>query len=128
MPSTSTNAGLGGRIATKRNLTIAAALLVGVPTASAFQVQFESQAGNFPLLMTLAVGVPTAYDGHWPQYEQTWKALAWILAACTVATVEFTGLYVTGTDVVGLSEFPAAAGAFLLTYLGGTAVLARWHR
>ena len=118
------------RATTQRNLTIFASILVAVPTAFVFQAHVAGGefAANFLLLMTLAVGVPSAYDEYWPQYEQTWNAIAWVLVAAVVATVEFTGLYLLGTEFVSLSPMVAAVGAFLVTDLGNLALLSARQR
>jgi len=125
MPSTSTVNRTYNWTTTQRNLTIFMAILVAVPTTYGFQsmVSGGGSAGDFLLLMTLAVGVPTAYDEYWPQYNQTWKAIAWVLAACFLVTIEFVGLYLIGTDYVGFSPFYASIGAFLVTDLGNFAWL-----
>lgn len=112
------------RLTTQRNATILAAIVVAIPTAYAFHSVTGSASGDFLLLFILGVGVPTAYDSHWPEYDRTWKAVAWTVAACAVATVEFVGLYLVGTRVLDQSELVAAVGAFLVTYLGDLAVLA----
>ncbi|MFB6171225.1 MAG: hypothetical protein ABEJ23_01740 [Haloarculaceae archaeon] len=124
MPSTSASTRLRDRVATQRNVTIVVAILVAVPTAYAVQSTVGSDAGGFLLLVTLAVGVPTAYDEYWPAYDRTWLAVAWVLAACAVAAVTFTALSLVGT-AVGLSPALAAGVAFLVTGLGGSALLAR---
>lgn len=110
---------------TQRNLTIFVAILVAVPTAYAFQTRTAGgeHVGNFLLLMTLAVGVPTAYDEYWPQYDRTWKALAWVVAACAIATTEFTGLYLVGVEIAELTPNHAAVGSFIVTDLGNVAWL-----
>lgn len=125
MPSTRSVSRIYEWATTQRNLTIFVAILVAVPTSYAFQsmVSGGGSTGDFLLLMTLAVGVPTAYDEYWPQYEQTWKAITWVLAACLVVTIEFVGLYLVGTDYVRLSPFYASIGAFLITDLGNLAWL-----
>lgn len=76
-------------------ITIFVTILVVVPTAYAFQsmVSREGLAGDSLLLMRLTVGVPTAYDKYWPHYNQTWKAIVWVLATGLVVTSEFVGLY-----------------------------------
>jgi len=104
---------------TQRNFTIFTAILVAIPAAYAFQttVGGAGQAGDFLLLVTLAVGIPSAYDEYWPPYDRTWKAVGWVLVACSVVTVEFTGLYLLGSRYLQLSPFSAAIGTFLLTDL-----------
>jgi len=130
MPSTSTVTRIYNWATTQRNLTIFVAILVAVPTAYGFQsiVSGGGSSGEFLLLMTLAVGVPTAYDEFWPRYNQTWKAIAWVLAACFVVAVEFVSLYFIGTEYVSLSPFYASTGAFLITDLGNLAWLSGRHR
>jgi hypothetical protein len=110
----------------QRNVTIFAAILVGVPTAYAFTRALDGGGGgDFLLLVTLAVGVPTAYDEYWPRYDRTWKAVAWVVLACAVAAAEFTGVYLVLDDVVALSPVAASVGAFLATTVGNAAWLAR---
>ncbi|WP_327054031.1 hypothetical protein [Halomicrococcus gelatinilyticus] len=116
------------RATTQRNVTIYLAILVAVPLASAFNTAVGGAQGGFLLLMTLAVGVPSAYDGYWPAYDATWKAVAWILAACAVVTVEFIGLYLAGTDLLSLSPFVASIVAFLVVDFGNLAWLSVMRR
>jgi len=125
MESQSTSSDISARLMTQRNLTIFTAILIAVPTAYAYHsmVGGNGQSGDFLLLMTLAVGVPTAYDEYWPRYEQTWKAIAWVLVACAIATIEFIGLYTAGAELADLSPFVASVGAFLITDLGNLAWL-----
>lgn len=119
MPSTSTVSRAYDWATTQRNLTILVAILVAVPTAYAFQSTIGGEsAGNFLLLVTLAVGVPTAYEEYWPHYDQTWKAIVWIVVACAVVTVEFVGLYLVGMEYVRLSSLRVSIGAFLVTDIG----------
>jgi len=115
---------------TQRNLTILTSILVAVPTAFVFQIQVAEGelAANFFLLMTLAVGVPSAYNDYWPQYDRSQKAIAWVLVAAVVATIEFTGLYLLGTEFMSLSPTVAAIGAFLVTDLGNLALLSARQR
>lgn len=112
----------------QRNATIVTAIVVAIPTAYAFHTVIGGTSGDFLLLMTLAVGVPQAYDEYWPRYDRTWTAVAWVLAACAVATGEFVGLHLLGVEVLALSPFLAGVGAFLLTYLGNLAWLSRRRR
>jgi len=130
MPSTSAVSGVFDRATTQRNLTIFVAILVAVPTAYAFQtiVAGGASVGDFLLLVTLAVGVPTAYDERWPRYNRTWKAVAWVVVACAVVAVEFAALYLVGTEYVGLDPAYASIGAFLVTDLGNLAWLSARQR
>ncbi|WP_276270552.1 hypothetical protein [Haloarcula litorea] len=116
MPSETRLDALAARVLTQRNAVIATAIAVAIPAAYAFYTLFGDGSGDFLLLMTLAVGVPTAYDGYWPQYDRAWKAVAWTLAACAVAGIEFAGLYVLGHVELRRSPFVAAVGAFLATW------------
>lgn len=125
MPTTGAVSRLREWATTQRTVTTLAALLVAMPTAYAFRSAVGGIAGGFLLLWTLGVGVPSAYRNYWPTYDRTWRAVAWVLVACAVATVAFTGLHVVGTAVAGLSPFLAAVGAFLVTYLGTFALLSR---
>lgn len=45
------------------------------------------------------------------------------MAACAVATIEFTSLYLTGTTFLNFSSLLASTGAFLVTDLGNFAWL-----
>jgi len=130
MSETSMASAVYRRATTQRNLTIFTSILVAVLTAFVFQTQVAGGefAANFLLLMTLAVGVPSAYDEYWPQYEQTWNAIVWVLVAAVVATVEFAGLYLLGTEFVSLSPTVAAVGAFLVADLGNLALLSARQR
>lgn len=129
MPS-STASRLYARAITRRNLTIFVAIVVALPTAYAFRstVGHGQRSGGFLLLLTLAVGVPTAYDEYWPDYDRTWKAVAWVLVACTVATAEFVGIYLAETALVGLPPVHAAVGAVLVTDVGNLAWLSVCRR
>ena len=125
MPSTSFGSRVTNWATSQRNLTIFVSIFTAFPLSYAFQsiVSERAAAGSFLLLVTLAVGVPTAYDEYWPHYEQTRKAITWVLAACLVVTIEFVGLYLIGTEYVRLSPFYASIGAFLITDLGNLAWL-----
>jgi hypothetical protein len=103
-----------------------AAIVVALAAGYAFEARFGAYAGSFLLLMLLGVGVPMAYDGYWSRYDRTWKAIVWVLVACVVATVAFVGLYLVGTGLLVLDPFLASVGAFLVTDLGGLALL--WAR
>ncbi|MFC7174428.1 hypothetical protein ACFQL0_15900 [Haloplanus litoreus] len=108
----------------QRNLTIFVSIFAAFPLSRIPINSFrECISGSFLLLVTLAVGVPTAYDEYWPQYDQTWKAIGWILLACAVVTIEFIGLYIVGTEYLDLTPLYASAGAFLVTDLGNLAWL-----
>ncbi|RXK48382.1 hypothetical protein [Halorientalis pallida] len=124
MPSHSNDARstLWDRATAQHNVAIYAAILVAVPTAYGFHTLLDASGGDFLLLMTLAVGVPTAYRDNWPVYDRTWKTVAWVLVACTVATAAFAGLFLAGTTVLALSPVPASVGAFLVTVGGVHAV------
>jgi hypothetical protein len=110
---------------TQRNLTILVAMLVAVPIGYGFRVVVSGGdfSGSFLLLMTLAVGVPSAYDEYWQKYERIGDAVAWVVAACLVATTEFTGLYLIGTEFADLSPLLGSIGAFLITDIGNIAWL-----
>jgi len=123
VPSTSVIARLYGRATTQRNVTIYVAILVSIPAAYLFQESVGGGGGDFLLLLALAVGVPTAYDEYWSPYDRTWKAVAWILVACVVAGLEFTGVYLVSVAALSLSPFAASAVAFLVTGLGNAAWL-----
>jgi hypothetical protein len=125
MPSTSVVSRVTNWATSQRNLTIFVSIFAALPLSYAFQsiVSESASAGSFLLLVTLAVGVPTAYDEYWPQYDQTWKAIGWILLACVVVTIEFVGLYIVGTEYINLTPLYASAGAFLVTDLGNLAWL-----
>lgn len=125
MSSTSTASKIYRWATTQRNLTIFVAIIVAVPMVYAVQsiVGGSELSGDFLLLMALAVGVPTAYDEYWPYYDQTWKAIMWICVTCVVATIEFTSLYLVGTEFVNLPPLFASISAFLITDLGNLAWL-----
>ena len=115
MPTTETVARLLGRATTQRNVSISTAIVVAVPLAYAFTLTFGYQ-GSLLLLLTLGLGVPTAYDDYWPAYDETRKTVVWVIVACGIAAVEFTGFYVIATAPLGLSSFVGSIGAFLLTW------------
>jgi hypothetical protein len=130
MPSTSESLGMREWMTTQRNLTILTAILVGVPTAYGFRWVFDEPglSGSFLLLMTLGVGVPTAYDEYWSKYDRARTAVAWTVTACVVATVEFTGFYLLGVELLDLAPLFASVGAFLVTELGNLSWLAVRNR
>ena len=130
MPSTSVVSRVTNWATSQRNLTIFVSIFAAFPLSYAFQsIGSESaSAGSFLLLVTLAVGVPTAYDEYWPQYDQMWKAIGWILIACIVVTIEFISLYIVGTEYINLTPLYASAGAFLVTDLGNLAWLSLRQR
>ncbi|WP_380676576.1 hypothetical protein [Salinigranum sp. GCM10025319] len=124
MPSSTVVTRLRDRLWTHRNLTIATAIVVGLLVTSGFSVAFDPD-GSFLLLLTVGVVVPTLYDEYWPQYDQGWKAVGWIVGASVVASGAFVSLYWVGTELAGLSPLLASVGAFVLTTVGGIAVLGR---
>lgn len=126
MPFTSTPARLRAWLTSQRNLTIFTAITIAIPVAYTFHDTFGADSGDFLLLFTLAVGVPTAFDEYWDPFDRTWKAIGWVGVACSLVTVLFTALYVAGT-MAGLSSFDSGVGAFLVTALGGLLVLG-WLR
>ena len=130
MPSTRFVSRVTDWVTSQRNLTIFVSILVAFPATYTFQslVSESASAGSFLLLITLAVGVPTAYDEYWPHYKQTWKAVLWILAACLIVTIEFSGLYIVGTEYVNLAPLYASTGAFLVTDIGNLVWLSVRHR
>mgnify|MGYP006302945469 CR=1 FL=1 len=129
MPSTATETddSLFDRATAQRNVVIYVAILVAVPTAYGFHTLVDAAAGDFLLLMTLAVGVPMTYDNYWPAYDRTWKAVGWVLVTCTAATAIFTGLYLAATDLLALSPFPASAATFAVTFAGIHGIGYLWH-
>ena len=72
----------------------------------------------------ILVGVPTAYDEYWSKYDRARTAVVWTVTACVVATVEFTGFYLLGVELLDLSPLFASVGAFLVTELGNLSWLA----
>ena len=100
MPSTSESLGITAWMTTRRNLTILTAILVGVPTA---------------------------YE-YWSKYDPARTAVAWTVTACVVATVEFTGFYLVGVELLGRSPLFASVGAFPVTELGNLSWLAVRNR
>lgn len=63
------------RIFTQQNAVILTAICFAIPIAYGFHIELGGSAGDFLLLMTLATGIPMAYDGYWPKYSKTWKAI-----------------------------------------------------
>lgn len=125
MPSANSPSGIYRWATAQRQLTIFAGVAAALPTAYAFRSAFGSGAGSFLLLVTLGVAVPTAYDEYWPAYERARAAVAWILAACVVATAAFVACYLVATGAARLGATLGAAVAFVLTNLGGFALLGR---
>jgi uncharacterized membrane protein YjjB (DUF3815 family) len=124
--STDSRESLRDRATAQRNVVVYAAILVAVPTAFAFHTLVGADGGDFLLLLTLAVGVPTSYNTYWPASDRTWRAVGWVLVTCALATAVYTGLYLAGTQLLSVSPFPASIAAFLVTFLGGQLALARW--
>ncbi len=112
---TETVARLRDRATTQRNVSIYVAIIVAVPLAYAFTLLFSYQ-GSLLLLLTLGLGVPTAYADYWPPYDDHWRVIGWVVAASTIATVEFTGVYVIATGRIHLSPFVGSITAFLITW------------
>ena len=115
MPSTVSR--LLARATTRRNVTIYVAILMGVLVAAGVERAVPAVDGpaSFLLLVTLAVGVPTVYDECGPAHDRTAPAVAWVLAGCVVAAVEFVAVYLAVGVLAGLSVTPAAAVAFVVT-------------
>lgn len=113
-------------ITDKRNLSILVAILVALPIAYGSRAATGVGMASFLLLLTLAVGVPTAFDHHWSSDGGPTDAVGWILVACGLATAVFSLLYVGGVELAGLDPVGAAMVAFLVTDLGGAALLALW--
>ena len=109
---------LWDRATAQRNVVIYAAVLVAVPAAYGFHVVFSGQEAGFLLLVTLGVGVPTAYNSYWPTYDRLWKTVVWVVGAAALSAAAFAGLFVAGTDLFALSAFPASASAFVVTAVG----------
>jgi hypothetical protein len=128
MPSTTPSERLYDWVTARRTVTIFAAILVAFPLVAASRTIVTDSAGRFLLLVTLAVGVPRVYEDRSFRHERTRTAVAWVVVACALATVEFTGLYLVGVDVVGLGPDLASVGAFLITTLGAVVVLAAIRR
>jgi hypothetical protein len=128
MPSTSAGSRFRAWATAQQQVVTLAAILVALPAAYAFHTTLGGSAGGLFLLLLLGVGVPTAYDDHWPAYDRTWQAVAWTLVACGVVAAAFTGLYVAGREWLALGTFPAAVGAFLATTLLNQAWLAARRR
>jgi hypothetical protein len=124
MPSSDVITRLRDRLWTQRNLTISVAIVVGLLVTYGFSVVFDPD-GSFLLLLTVGVVVPTLYDEYWSPYDQAWKAVGWVVGASAVASGAFASLYWVGSELVGLSPLAASVGAFLLTTIGGVAVLGR---
>lgn len=124
MPSSSFVTRLRDRLWTQRNLTITTAIVGGILVTYGFSVMFDPD-GSFLLLLTVGVVVPTLYDEYWSPYDQAWKAVGWIVGVSAVASGAFVSLYWVGSEVVRLSPLLASVATFLLTTIGGIAVLGR---
>jgi hypothetical protein len=112
-----------GQLLTQRNITIIVAIVIAIPVSFLFQSAFPGTAGSFLLLLTVGVSVPKAYDEYWPAYRQTWKAVVWIGGATAMTTVEFSGLFLLGSEVATMSASLSAGVAFLVVHLGNWAWL-----
>lgn len=104
------------RAVAQRNVVIYAGILVALPLLAAFGTAFDPD-GTFLLMLLIAVIVPSAYNEHWPGYDRTRQAVAWVLAVAAVAAGLFTGVYIAGTGPLALSPLHASAGAFLAASL-----------
>jgi hypothetical protein len=124
VPSSSFVTRLRDRLWTQRNLTITTAIVGGILVTYGFSVMFDPD-GSFLLLLTVGVVVPTLYDEYWSPYDQAWKAVGWIVGVSAVASGAFVSLYWVGSEVVRLSPLLASVATFLLTTIGGIAVLGR---
>jgi hypothetical protein len=122
VPSSSVVTRLRDRLWTRRNLTITTAIVGGLLVTYGFSVTFDPD-GSFLLLLTVGVVVPTLYDEYWSPYDQAWKAVGWIVGVSAVASGAFVSLYWVGSELVRLSPLLASVVAFLLTTIGGIAVL-----
>jgi hypothetical protein len=83
---------------------------------------------NLTVFTAILVGVPTAYDEYWSKYDRARTAVVWTVTACVVATVEFTGFYLLGVELLDLAPLFASVGAFLVTELGNLSWLAVRNR
>ncbi|WP_254829409.1 hypothetical protein [Haloglomus salinum] len=110
-------------VTAQQTVATLAAILVALPAAYAFETAFAGSSGSFLILMTLGVGVPMAYDEYWSSYDRMRTAVGWVLVACAVAAGAFVGCYLVGTGLLSLDPFLAGVGAFLVTDLGGLALL-----
>jgi hypothetical protein len=119
---------LEGQMLTQRNITIIVAIVIAIPVSFLFQSAFPGTAGSFLLLLTVGVSVPKAYDEYWPAYEKTWKAVFWIGSATAVTTIQFSGLFLLGSEVATMSASLSAGMAFLLVHLGNWAWLTHTSR
>jgi hypothetical protein len=124
VPSSDVATRLRDRLWTKRTLTISTAIVVGLLVTYGFSVVFGPD-GSFLLLLTVGVVVPTLSDEYWSPYDRAWKAVGWVVGASAVASGVFVSLYWVGSELVGLSPLLASAGAFLVTTIGGIAILGR---
>ncbi|MFB6123620.1 MAG: hypothetical protein ABEJ78_09200 [Haloferacaceae archaeon] len=125
MPSTRA-ARLSDWLTAPRNVAVFTAILVAVPTSYAF-ASTVGGGGDFLLLLTLAVGVPQAYVEYWPVDESAWRAAAWVVVACAVATAGFVAVFLAGRRLASLSPLYASVAAFLVVDVGGLAALS-WRR
>ena len=119
------------RVATTENLTVVAAILLSLPLTYAASTVFGYSDGAALLLLTIAVGVPRAYNEQWPAGESTLRAVGWVLGAGVLTTGAFAACYFAGTGLVSLSEAPASAVSFVLTMgglEGATPLLVAWRR
>ncbi len=119
---------LEGQPLTQRNITIIVAIVFAIPVSFLFQAIVSGTAGSVLLLLTVGVSVPKAYDEYWPAYKQTWKAVLWVGSAAALTTVEFSGLFLLGSEVATMSPSLSAGVAFLGVHLGNWAWLAQTIR
>lgn len=128
MSSTNTTARLSAWATTQQNVAIFVAIVIGLPVAYAFSETTGAFAPSFLMLAMIAIGVPRAYDEYWTEYDRTRTAVAWVLVASAVVTVEFVVLYRLGVDLFGLAAIHGGAVAFAVVSLGNLVLLGRRRR
>lgn len=106
---------LFARVRTVRNLVVAVAVVLAMPTGLYIgSVTGESGVG-FLLLMVVGVAVPSAYDRRWHErFPDPVEAVAWTVAACAVSTTVYVGFYLLGRTAVG--DLLAATVAFVCAW------------
>ncbi|MFB6293676.1 MAG: hypothetical protein ABEH60_05390 [Halonotius sp.] len=120
MPSTNLPSRVFGWLTTQRNLTILVAICIALPTAYGFRMVVDGadSGGSFLLLMSLGVGIPSAYANYGTTYDRVRNAVAWVILGCIAVTATFTSLYLVGTELGDLSHFLGGNVAFVITNIG----------
>ena len=105
------------------NVSIGVAVAVAMPLAVAVDQWLHWEGLGFLLLFGLGVLVPTAFRDHWQESEPAGAVAVWTFGACAIGAVAVVGGTLLLGTYAGLAEFVAAAVAFRVVGLGGSALV-----